>query len=59
MTNDKSEKRFYRPDEVAKLLSISRRTVYRMTNDGRLQGVKWGNGPWRITAESISKLMGE
>ena len=41
-------KRFFRPDEVAAILALSRRTIYRMIRDGRLPGVKWGSGPWRI-----------
>ena len=50
------KKKFYRPDEVAELLSLSRRTVYRMMRDGRLAGVKWGDGPWRIPQESVKEL---
>lgn len=47
------KKRFFRPDEVAALLSLSRRTVYRMIRDGRLQGVRFGSGPWRIPRENL------
>ncbi len=50
-------KRFFRPDEVAALLDLSRRTVYRMIRDGRLPGVKWGSGPWRIPRESLAGLL--
>lgn len=50
------QKRFYRPDEVAELLQLSRRTVYRMIRDGRLAGVKWGKGPWRIPGETVEGL---
>lgn len=49
-------KKFFRPDEVAGLLSLSRRTVYRMIRDGRLPGVKWGGGPWRIPQDSLRDL---
>ena len=52
-------KKFYRPDEVAGLLSLSRRTVYRMMRDGRLPGVKWGAGPWRIPQESLAGIFPE
>ncbi len=38
-------KRFFRPDEVAAVLALSRRTIYRMIRDGRLPGVKWGPAP--------------
>lgn len=50
-------KRFFRPDEVAALLALSRRTVYRMMRDGRLPGVRWGAGPWRIPRESLGDLV--
>ncbi len=47
------KKRFFRPDEVADLLCLSRRTVYRMIKDGRLPGVRFGSGPWRIARENL------
>ena len=52
-------KRFFRPDEVAGLLDLSRRTIYRMIRDGRLPGVKWGAGPWRVPRESLAGLFPE
>ena len=54
-----NNKRFFRPDEVAELLALSRRTVYRMIRDGRINGVKWGNGPWRIPRESLTGILQE
>jgi excisionase family DNA binding protein len=51
-------KRFFRPDEVAALLNLSRRTVYRMIRDGRLCGVKSGPGPWRIPRETLEGVFG-
>ena len=51
------KKRFFRPDEAAAILVISRRTVYRMIRDGRIPGVKWGCGPWRIPRESLACLL--
>ncbi len=53
------QKRFFRPDEVAVILALSRRTVYRMMRDGRLTGVRWGAGPWRIPKESLAGLLRE
>lgn len=52
-------KRFFRPDEVAEILALSRRTVYRMIRDGRLNGVRWGSGPWRIPRETLAALLAE
>ncbi len=49
-------KRTYRPDEVAQLLSLSRRTVYRMIKDGRLPGIRFGSGSWRIPQEALAPL---
>jgi excisionase family DNA binding protein len=51
------KKRLFRPDEVADILCLSRRTVYRMIRDGRLSGVRLGSGPWRIARESILQFM--
>lgn len=51
------DKRFFRPDEVARLLALSRRTIYRMIRDGRLQAIKWGSGPWRIPREALQDLL--
>lgn len=54
-------KRFYRPDEVAEILQINRRTVYRLLKIGRLTGVKNGpenrNGLVRITKESLEAFV--
>jgi excisionase family DNA binding protein len=52
-------KRFFRPDEAANILDLSRRTIYRMMRDGRINGVKWGGGPWRIPRESLAMLLQE
>lgn len=50
-------KRYFRPDEVAALLALSRRTIYRMMRDGRLPGIKLGAGPWRIPRETLVDLL--
>jgi excisionase family DNA binding protein len=50
-------KRYFRPDEVAAILALSRRTIYRMIRDGRLAGVKLGLGPWRIPRENLESLL--
>jgi excisionase family DNA binding protein len=50
-------KRFFRPDEVAEILTLSRRTIYRMIRDGRLPAVKLRPGPWRIPRESLMRLL--
>jgi iron complex outermembrane receptor protein len=50
-------KRFFRPDEAAAILSLSRRTIYRMIRDGRIPGIRLGNGPWRIPRDSLAALL--
>ena len=50
------KKQFLRPDEVAKLLLITKRTVYRMVQDGRLGGVDVTKRPCRIPKESVIRL---
>ncbi|MBM4275150.1 MAG: helix-turn-helix domain-containing protein [Deltaproteobacteria bacterium] len=49
-------KRVFRPDEVAQILALSRRTVYRMIRDGRLPGVK-DSGPWRVPWKTLERLL--
>ena len=51
-------RQFYRPDEVAQLLLLSRRTIYRLIHDGRLKAVRLhGTGPWRVPAEALKALV--
>jgi excisionase family DNA binding protein len=51
------KKKLFRPDEVAKILCLSRRTIYRMIRDGRLPAVRHGAGPWRIYQETLLTLL--
>ncbi len=51
------KKKLFRPDEVAQLLCLSRRTIYRMIRDGRLPAVRLGAGPWRISRETLLLLL--
>ncbi len=50
------KKQFLRPDEVAEILLITKRTVYRMIHDGRLSGVDFTKRPWRIPHEAVLSL---
>jgi excisionase family DNA binding protein len=51
-------KDIYRPDEVARLLDVSRRTIYRMIHSGRISAFKPGNGHvYRIHKTEIEKIM--
>ncbi len=53
------QERLLRPSEVARLLGVSRATVYRWFWEGRLRGVKLsgGKGTVRILESAIDQLM--
>jgi excisionase family DNA binding protein len=51
------KKKLFRPDEVAQILCLSRRTIYRMIRDGRLSDIRLGAGPWRISRETLLLLL--
>ena len=51
------KKKLFRPDEVAQILCLSRRTIYRMICDGRLPAFRLGAGPWRISRETLLQLL--
>lgn len=51
-----TQKRFFRPDEVADLLLVTKRTVYRMIRDGRLRGVDLSKRPCRIPRHAVLSL---
>jgi excisionase family DNA binding protein len=51
------EKTLLRVGEAADLLSVSRWTIYRWVEEGRLRGTKIGKGSVRIFRESITSLI--
>lgn len=51
------EKTLLRVGEAAELLSVSRWTIYRWVEEGRLRGTKIGKGSLRIFRESITDLI--
>lgn len=51
------EKPMLRVGEAAELLSVSRWTIYRWVEDGRLRGTKLGKGSLRIFRESVACLI--
>ncbi len=50
-------KSLLRVDEVAELLQVSRWTVYRWVEEGKLQGTKLGKNSLRIFQSSIAGLI--
>lgn len=53
------EKLLLRVDEAAKFLSVSRWTIYRWMEEGKLRGTKIDKGSLRIFHESIAGLVHE
>lgn len=53
-----SEIKLYTIEEVADLLKLSRRTIYRYLKDGKLKANKVGQS-WRITETALNEFIGE
>lgn len=51
------DKRFLRVDEAAKILNVSRWTVYRWVEAGRLGGTRIGAGSLRVFSETVAALI--
>ena len=51
------DKRLLRVDEAAKVLNVSRWTVYRWVEDGRLGGTRLGAGSLRIFSNTVAALI--
>lgn len=50
------ENAFYTPDEVARLLKVSRRTVYELLRSHELVGIRIGRS-WRISQEALDEYV--
>lgn len=50
-------KTLLRPDEAAGLLKVSRWTIYRWIQEGRIEATKVGKGAIRVFGHSIEKLV--
>lgn len=53
------EKVLVRVDEAAELLSVSRWTIYRWVEHGKLEGTKIGKGSVRVFKASLDRLVEE
>lgn len=51
------QKRLLRVDEAARILNVSRWTVYRWVDAGRLGGTRIGAGSLRIFSETVAALI--
>lgn len=47
--------KLYKVEEVAEILKVSKKTIYRMIKSGKLKAVKVGQ--WRIKKEDLNKLL--
>lgn len=50
--------KFYTLNEVADILRVSRRTIYRYIKMGKLKAVKV-HGQWRVSSEEIKRIKKE
>jgi len=50
-------RKMYSPIEVAKLVGVSRRTVYRWVSEGKLRAVKAGERMLRISSEDLQAFI--
>jgi excisionase family DNA binding protein len=57
VTTGTMNKMLLRVGEAAELLSVSRWTIYRWVEEGRLRGTKIGKGSVRIFRDSITSLI--
>jgi len=51
------KKKLLRPDEVAEYLSVSKWTIYRWVEEGRLKATKISSGSLRIYSNSVEDLI--
>ncbi len=51
-----SEIKVYTLDEVAKILQLTKRTLYSYVHDGKLKAVKIGKY-WRVTEENLAAFL--
>ena len=47
---------YYKPDEVAALLKVTKQAVYNWINEGRLQAVKAGRAT-RVSREALAEFL--
>ena len=52
-----AEAEYYTPPQAARILSLSRRRVTQMLNEGYLQGEQLENGRWKIPVAAVTALL--
>lgn len=59
---DVEKKRFYSPEDVAEMLKLNVRTIYRWIKSGKLAAINHGSdkrGVWKIRGSEIIKFHNE
>ena len=51
------EEEYIKPTDIAKLLKVSRFTIYKWIREGRLQGVRFGGDVLRVPRSSFDAFM--
>lgn len=59
MNSSLPDKPYFRPDEVARLFAVSRSTVYRWIEEGRLRSVRIAGSTVRIERQAVIKIIDE
>lgn len=54
---DLPEKRLFRTDEAARLLGVSRKTIYHWCSNGDLKFIRIGRGNIRIDRDCLIKII--
>lgn len=56
MANTMTTPRVYTVEELAEMMKVHPRTVYRMLEQGRIKGFKFG-AAWRITQDEVDAIL--
>ena len=56
MENKDANKKLYTLEEVSKIVMVTRRTLYKYINDGKLDAVKIGR-EWRVSEDSLNDFL--
>ena len=51
------EEEYVKPTDIAKLLKVSRFTIYKWIREGRMQGVRFGDEVLRVPRSSFDAFM--
>lgn len=54
-----NKEKFFRPSEVARMLGVSRSTIYRWFWEGKIKGIKFGEKNIRIARESVEAILSQ